>query len=61
MNSRRNFLRKAALSGAMAISLQEIVAAAMPADIKKISLKPGSTILFQGDSITDAGRNREEM
>src|SRR5690606_2383262 len=61
MNSRRNFLKKAALSGAMAISLQEIVAAAMPAGIKKISLKPGSTILFQGDSITDAGRNREEM
>lgn len=61
MNSRRNFLKKAALSGAMAISLQEIVGAAMPADVKKVPIKPGSTILFQGDSITDAGRNREEM
>lgn len=61
MNSRRNFIRKAALGGAMAFNLQEIVAAAMPADIKKISLKPGSAVLFQGDSITDAGRNRDEM
>lgn len=60
MSSRRNFLKKAALSGAMAISLQEIVAAAMPADIKKVTIKPGSTILFQGDSITDAGRDRDE-
>lgn len=61
MNSRRSFLRKAALGGAVAMSLPEIVAAAMPTQIQKISLKPGSTILFQGDSITDAGRNRDEM
>ena len=61
MDSRRSFLKKATLGGAMAISLPEIAAAAIPSHIKKISLKPGSTILFQGDSITDAGRNREEM
>ncbi len=61
MNSRRSFLRKAALGGAVAMSLPEIAAAAMPMQIQKISLKPGSTILFQGDSITDAGRNRDEM
>jgi lysophospholipase L1-like esterase len=61
MSSRRNFLRNAALGGAMAMSLPEIAAAAIPADTKKITLKPGSTILFQGDSITDAGRDREEM
>lgn len=61
MNSRRSFLKKAALGSAVAISLPEIVAATVHPEIKKIPLKPGSTILFQGDSITDAGRNRDEM
>lgn len=61
MNSRRSFLKKAALGSAVAISLPEIVAATVHPEIKKIPFKPGSTILFQGDSITDAGRNRDEM
>jgi lysophospholipase L1-like esterase len=61
-NSRRSFIRKAALGGLMAVSIPEILSASMaPAPIKKQSLAKGSVILFQGDSITDAGRNKEEM
>ncbi len=53
MNSRRDFLRNSSLA---------ILAATMPAmEGKTLSRNPstaGKTILFQGDSITDAGRDR---
>lgn len=58
-NSRRSFLKKAALGSLMVAGIPEIVSAAMP-PAKKISLSKGNVILFQGDSITDAGRNRED-
>jgi lysophospholipase L1-like esterase len=61
INSRRSFIRKAALSGMMAITIPEIISAAMaPAAVKKQTLSKEYTILFQGDSITDAGRNKED-
>jgi lysophospholipase L1-like esterase len=61
-NSRRSFIRKAALGGLMAVSIPEILSASMaPASAKKYTLGKGNVILFQGDSITDAGRNKEEM
>jgi lysophospholipase L1-like esterase len=58
---RRNFLKKAAISSMAAFSLHDIVTAGSPASRKqkRISLSGKETILFQGDSITDAGRNRE--
>jgi lysophospholipase L1-like esterase len=59
MNSRRHFLKKAAVGSALAFSLPEIVAAAIPDNINKVRLKSGGTILFQGDSITDAYRKRD--
>jgi lysophospholipase L1-like esterase len=60
-NDRRNFVRKAAIGSLMALSIPEIVSTAMaPATENKITLSKGNTILFQGDSITDAGRIREE-
>lgn len=60
-NSRRSFIKKAAIGSLMAASISEIVSAAMVKDsIKKITLQKGNVILFQGDSITDAGRNRED-
>jgi len=59
-NDRRNFIKKAALGGLMAVTIPEILSAAMPAGGKKITLTKGNTILFQGDSITDAGRNKED-
>jgi lysophospholipase L1-like esterase len=59
---RREFIKKAAFSGALAMGLPQIVASAYagkkPA---RITLKKDDVILFQGDSITDAGRNRDEQ
>ena len=59
--SRRSFIRKAALGSIAAFSIPEIVTAAVPKGSPKIRLLKGQTILFQGDSITDAGRNKEDM
>lgn len=59
-NNRRNFIKKAALGGLMAVSIPEILSAAMLPPVKKNSLGKDNIILFQGDSITDAGRNRDD-
>ena len=60
-NSRRSFLKKAALGTLAAVSIPEIVSAAMAKEkIKRIALLKDQVILFQGDSITDSGRNRED-
>ena len=60
-DSRRSFIKKAALGTVAAISVPEILLAAMPpAKIKAIKLSKNQTILFQGDSITDSGRNKED-
>jgi lysophospholipase L1-like esterase len=61
MNStRRSFIRKTAMAGIMAAGIPEIVSAAFaPSAAKKNALAKGNTILFQGDSITDAGRKRD--
>ena len=58
MNSRREFLKTAAMSGAM-LSLSGIVASAMSIPhAARISLNKDDVILFQGDSITDDGRDK---
>lgn len=55
-SSRRTFLRNtAAATGGLAVTG---CTAAAPAN-RATSLRPGATILFQGDSITDAGRKRD--
>jgi lysophospholipase L1-like esterase len=60
-NSRRNFIKKAVVSSLMAVSIPEIISAAMiEKGQRKIQLAKDDVILFQGDSITDAGRNRED-
>lgn len=60
-NNRRNFIKKAALGSLMAVSIPEILSAAMvPSSVKKNSLNKDNVILFQGDSITDSGRNRDD-
>ena len=63
--NRRNFLIKTAVTGASALLLPEIVKAAMPESAwasatQHYALSKGDIILFQGDSITDAGRKRED-
>ncbi len=59
-NNRRSFIKKAALGGLMAVSIPEILATSIPAGKAKNSLAKNNVILFQGDSITDSGRNRED-
>jgi lysophospholipase L1-like esterase len=55
--TRRNFVQAALAAGAAVTSgsATNRISADEPASAK---LKPGSVVLFQGDSITDAGRNR---
>ena len=60
---RRSFFKKTALAGAGAVLIPEILNAAIPeqketSDVLKV--KNGQVILFQGDSITDAGRKRDD-
>jgi lysophospholipase L1-like esterase len=58
MNTRRDFLKTAAIGGAV-LSIPNIVASAMSMpQASKISLQKDDIILFQGDSITDAGRDK---
>lgn len=57
--NRRDFIKKTALGLVASVMIPEIVSAAYePAKAGKISLKKDCIILFQGDSITDAGRDK---
>lgn len=59
MIKRRDFLKTTALTTTLAVSLPQIVSAAMPETAtSKLKLNTGEIILFQGDSITDSGRKR---
>lgn len=61
-NTRRTFLRNLSLASAASLSIPQLVSsvyAAEPAP-KKIALQKDDVILFQGDSITDAGRKKED-
>lgn len=61
MENRRRFIKKAALGTIAVMSIQEILSAAMPKKkTKKVKIQKDHIILFQGDSITDSGRNRED-
>jgi len=61
-SSRRNFLRNTSLTGLAGISIPQIVSAAFTADakVKKIKVNKDAVILFQGDSITDSGRKKDD-
>jgi lysophospholipase L1-like esterase len=64
-SNRRSFIRNVSLGSLAALSLPNIVSAAATTDespvrAKKITLKKDAVILFQGDSITDAGRKRDQ-
>lgn len=59
--NRRNFIRTAAVGGTLAAILPQLVSAAIRekgTHSSKIRLSKNDVILFQGDSITDMGRNR---
>lgn len=60
-SARRKFLRNLSLGTLAAAALPEIsFAHAHSESVKKITLKKDAVILFQGDSITDAGRKRDQ-
>lgn len=63
MNTRRNFLKSTALAAMGMALIPEIVKASVKenAGSRRVTLKKDSVILFQGDSITDAGRKREAV
>jgi lysophospholipase L1-like esterase len=61
--NRRNFFKKTAAAGAVTLLIPEIVNSAMSefssgSENYGVQLSKGNVILFQGDSITDAGRDR---
>jgi len=59
--SRRTFIGTSLMGAAMAVSLPEIVKAAVKSShaAPKIRIQENDIVLFQGDSITDAGRDKE--
>lgn len=65
MKTRRDFLRNTTLAGLGMLSLPELAKAVVneqhSVSAPKITVKNNAVILFQGDSITDCGRNREAV
>lgn len=66
--SRRKFLGKTAVGVAATASISSIVAACVPdkgaqknEEQKQSNFKKGNVVIFQGDSITDAGRDRKKV
>ena len=58
--SRRKFLKTTSLSGLFYLSVPSIISTAFTEEkVGKIGLKKIDVILFQGDSITDAGRKKD--
>ncbi len=64
-NSRRDFLKAATITGAAALLIPGRISGAEKkkshAGRLQIQLKENAVILFQGDSITDAGRDRKNQ
>ncbi len=61
MLNRRNFIRNTAITTLATLSIPELVTTTFAAEkVKKIQLQKDDIILFQGDSITDWGRNHTE-
>ncbi len=63
--SRRDFLTRTAATGAAIVSIPSIISAAIPGTGEKPKNKyslfgKDNTVLLQGDSITDAGREKEK-
>ncbi len=60
-NSRRSFIKTTALGTAAAISIPQIVSASAKSfSSKRVRLNNNDVILFQGDSITDWGRDHNK-
>lgn len=57
-NSRRDFIKKASIGGLITLASPGIIIAEEAGKPKKTSLEKDDVILFQGDSITDFGRKK---
>ncbi len=62
-SNRRQFLKTSAFAAGAGLYVPEIVTSVLGDDEEGVSasLPAGSVVLFQGDSITDAGRNKENQ
>ena len=61
-NDRRSFIKNAAICTIAGLALPELASAAFAeAKGKTISLDVNDIVLFQGDSITDAGRDKDPL
>jgi len=64
-HSRRKFLTRSVIGATALASIPAIVSSCIASDTKTTTkkdpiFKKGDTILFQGDSITDAGREKKK-
>jgi lysophospholipase L1-like esterase len=61
MNNRRDFVKKAAIGGLAALSIPGIITSAFAAEkSKRTVLAQDDVVLFQGDSITEWGRDKSK-
>jgi lysophospholipase L1-like esterase len=62
MSNRRNFIKNAAIGTMASLSMPSIVSTAFAkaAPAKKVTLQENDIVLFQGDSITDWGRDKNK-
>ena len=59
--TRRNFIKGGTIAGVSALAMTEIVTSAFAeAKVGKVAIGQNNTILFQGDSITDSGRKKDD-
>jgi len=60
-SNRRNFIKNTSIATIASLALPEIVSAAMSsANIKRVHIEKNDVVLFQGDSITDWGRDHNK-
>src|ERR1700749_3753669 len=60
-NNRRNFIKTAAIGTVAGLTMPQIVPSAFAAEaFKKITFSKDDVVLFQGDSITDWGRDHSK-
>ena len=63
--ARRTFIKQAGIGAAAAVGLPALLSSCTGTDIKSRKIEKyfseGDVILFQGDSITDAGRNKQQQ
>ncbi len=60
-HSRRGFLKKSALGSVTSLCVPDIVSSLIDEKLRKVTINQGDVVLFQGDSITDAGRNKDDQ